>query len=95
MDRNVTMKPNIFEELQWRGMIFDRVEGKRLLNELIHVMDEKAPLAAIKAMSELGVLQAIYPPMTADSRTYSLIESVSSVLSWWKYLFLEDKKDCI
>lgn len=71
--------------------IFDRVEGKRLLNELIHVMDEKAPLAAIKAMSELGVLQAIYPPMTADSRTYSLIESVSSVLSWWKYLFLEDK----
>ncbi len=71
--------------------IFDRVEGKRILNELIHVMDEKAPLGAIKSMSELGVLTAIYNPMLTNSRIYALIESVSAVLSWWKYLFLDDK----
>ena len=71
--------------------IFDRVEGKRILNELIHVLDEKTPLPAIKSMSELGILQAIYPPLIINSRTYSLIDSVSAVLSWWKYLFLDDK----
>ncbi len=71
--------------------VFDKVEGKRILNELIHVLDEKNPLGPIKAMSELGVLQAIYPPMTISPKIFSLIDSVSGVLAWWKYLFLEDK----
>ncbi len=71
--------------------IFDRVEGKRILNELIHVMDEKNPLAPIKSMAELGIFKAIYPPIMTNARIFSLVESVSGVLAWWKYLFLEDK----
>ncbi len=71
--------------------VFDRVEGKRILNELIHALDEKNPLAPVKAMAELGILQAIYAPMTISPKIFLLIDSVTGVLSWWKYLFLPDK----
>ncbi len=71
--------------------VFDRVEGKRILNELIHVMDEKNPLSPIKSLGELGILESIYSPLTVNPRTLALIESASGVLSWWKYLFLDDR----
>ncbi|MBI4962630.1 MAG: CBS domain-containing protein [Desulfomonile tiedjei] len=70
--------------------VFDRVEGKRLLNELIHILNEKNPLAPLTLMASYGIVEALHPPLTLGPKTQELMEAVSGVLSWWKFLFLKD-----
>lgn len=70
--------------------MFDKVEGKRLLNELIHMLDEKNPVPPLSMMGELGILKALHPALTFTPKTRELAESVAGVLSWWKYLFIKD-----
>jgi tRNA nucleotidyltransferase (CCA-adding enzyme) len=67
--------------------IFDRVEGKRLLNELIHILEEKNPLVALHQTASLGILPALHPSLSFNAKVAELFESVAAVLSWWKYLF--------
>jgi len=71
--------------------VFDIVEGKRLLNELIHMLNEKNPLAPLTVMAGYGILEALHPSLTLSPKTLELIEAVSGVLSWWRFLFLKDK----
>ncbi|MFH0957143.1 MAG: CBS domain-containing protein [Pseudomonadota bacterium] len=71
--------------------IFDRVEGKRLLNELIHILDERNPSPALEQMSTIGILDALCSGLVYSQKTAELVDGVSGVLSWWKYLFLQDE----
>jgi tRNA nucleotidyltransferase (CCA-adding enzyme) len=71
--------------------VFDRVEGARLRNELIHILDEKRPSAPLALMGKLGIFEALHPALSFSRKTADLVESVSSVLSWWKYLYVQDK----
>jgi len=73
--------------------VFDRVEGKRLRNELIHILDEKNPLAPLQLMAELQIYPAIHPALNFGPRTRELVEGVTSVLSWWKYQFTGEHLD--
>jgi len=70
--------------------MFDKIEGKRLLNELIHILKEKNPLPALTMMSGFGIPQALHPSLSFTTRTSELMESISGVLSWWKYLYAKD-----
>lgn len=74
-----------------RMQLFDKIEGKRLLNELIHMLEEKNPLGPLNLMAGYGIFQALHPAMSFVPKTADLTESVGGVLSWWKYLFLKDK----
>ncbi len=71
--------------------IFDRVEGKRLLNELIHILEEKNPLLTLNQTARLGILPALHPALHFNAKNGELFESVGAVLSWWKYLFVKAK----
>ncbi len=71
--------------------ILERVEGKRLFNELLHILDERNPSPALEQMSTLGVLNALCPGLVFNQKISTLVDSVSGVLSWWKYLFLAQK----
>jgi len=71
--------------------LFDKVEGKRLLNELIHILEEKSPIPALEMMGNFGIFKAIHPALVFDAKAGELAEAVASVLSWWKYLFAKDK----
>ncbi|MCA1962091.1 MAG: CBS domain-containing protein [Desulfomonile sp.] len=73
--------------------VFDRVEGKRLRNELIHILEEKNPLAPLQLMADLQIYQAIHPALNFGPRTRELVEGVTSVLSWWKYQFTGEHLD--
>lgn len=73
--------------------IFDRVEGKRLLNELVHLLDEKNPLPGIVLMADFGVFEALHPAMEFTPKVRESVESVYQVLAWWKYLYLDEKID--
>ncbi|MDQ1240108.1 MAG: hypothetical protein QG577_2294 [Thermodesulfobacteriota bacterium] len=71
--------------------VFDKVDGKRITNELIHILDEKSPSAGLSAMAGYGVLQAIHEALTFGDKVSGLCESVSGVLSWWRYSFSRDR----
>lgn len=66
--------------------VFDKVEGKRLLNELVNMLNERNPLPALIQMTSLGIPQAIHPALVFTPRIWELVEAVTGVLSWWKYL---------
>ncbi len=74
-----------------RMQVFDRVEGKRLLNELIHILDEKNRIPSLALMCGYGIPQALHPALDFNSKTTEFVEAVAGVLAWWKYLFLKDK----
>ncbi len=71
--------------------VFDKVEGKRILNELIHILDEKNPMAPLTLMAGFGILKALHPSLQFNPKIVDLLESAVGVLSWWKYLFLGDE----
>ncbi|MEJ2716125.1 MAG: CBS domain-containing protein, partial [Deltaproteobacteria bacterium] len=73
--------------------VFDRVEGKRLRNELIYILAEKNPLPPLNLMGRLGVFSALHPALDFNPRTRDLVESISGVLAWWKYQFSGDRVD--
>ncbi len=76
-----------------RMKLFDKVEGKRLLNELIHMLEEKNPLSPLTLMEGYGIPQALHPALNFTPKIMELVESVIGVLSWWKYLFMKDQID--
>ena len=57
--------------------MFDKIEGKRLLNELIHILNEKNPIPALSMMAGFGIPQALHPALNLTSRTFELMESIS------------------
>jgi tRNA nucleotidyltransferase (CCA-adding enzyme) len=65
--------------------IFDKVEGKRLLNEFIYILNERNPLTSLTIMAAHGIPQAIHPALGITEKTKESVEAVSGVLSWWKY----------
>jgi tRNA nucleotidyltransferase (CCA-adding enzyme) len=73
--------------------VFANVEGKRIANELIHILEERSPSSCLSVMASYGVLPAIHPALSFDERARALFESAAGVLSWWKYLFKKDKVD--
>ena len=56
--------------------VFDKVEGKRLLNELIHTLNEKNPVPGLTLMGNLGILQALHPALSMPPRKADLVEAV-------------------
>ena len=73
--------------------VFDKVEGRRLLNELIHMLNEKNPVPSLTLMSVHGIPQALHPALDFNTKARELVEAAATVLVWWKYLFLKDKLD--
>jgi tRNA nucleotidyltransferase (CCA-adding enzyme) len=73
--------------------IFDKVEGTRILNELIHILKEKNLISCLTSMAGFGILQAIHPALTFNVKNKEMCESTAGVLSWWKYLFVKEKVD--
>ena len=71
--------------------IFDKVEGKRILNEFIHILDEKNLISSFTLMAGFGVLQSIHAALNFSDRTREKFESTAGVLSWWKYLFIKER----
>ncbi len=76
-----------------RMSIFDKIRGKRILNELKHILESSKPLPALSLLAELNIPQAVCPCWSVAPKTFELIESVTGVLAWWKYQALTDRMD--
>lgn len=71
--------------------VFDKIDGKRVTNELIHILEERSPSDCLGVMAGYGVLQAIHESLNFGDRSKSLFESTAGVLSWWRYSFSRDR----
>ena len=66
----------------------DKLGGKRLLAELIHILNEKEPLKAIIRMDSLGLLSFVHKKIRLTSEILSLLEESEQIISWFELLYL-------
>lgn len=73
-----------------RMHLLDKLGGRRLFNELVQIMREKEPTAAIKRMSVLGLLPFIHPSLKLLPATGRVLNEAGQVLAWFRLLYLDD-----
>ncbi len=71
--------------------VFGKVSGKRILAELILILNEKKNQQILKRMWELGLLEAISPHLSFDSRNEDIFKKVEKVLDWCEIAFPEKR----
>ncbi|UFS69854.1 CBS domain-containing protein [Geomonas sp. RF6] len=67
----------------------DKLGGRRLLSELVHILKEKEPLKGIYRMANLGLFRFIRPDLEFTPAVQNVLEGVREILSWFDLLFLE------
>jgi tRNA nucleotidyltransferase (CCA-adding enzyme) len=72
-----------------RMNFLDRLGGKRLLAELIHIFREKQPQQAIERMASLGLLQYIHPGLKMTPELRKLFLESGEIISWFDLLYLK------
>ncbi len=68
----------------------DKLGGERLMSELVQIMREKDPVAAIHRMSSLGFLCFIHPSLKLVPSTERVLQETGQVMAWFRLLYLED-----
>ncbi len=72
-----------------RMEFLDKLGGKRLLAELVHILRERDPSRAVERMNELGLLRFINPELRVTVQTHKVLEEAKKIVSWFELLFLE------
>jgi len=65
---------------------FRRLSGQRFRDELIAILEDRAPAEAVRRMTELDVLRLLHPALSADEDTLSLIQRCEEVFDWQRGL---------
>ena len=73
-----------------RAGLLERVGGKRLLGELLHIFKEQEPAPAMSRMAQLGLLPSIHPALRFGPDSEQLFAEVERVLAWYQLLYLEE-----
>jgi len=68
---------------------FEKLKGKRLLSELIHIFQETNFVNSIERMGELGLLKFIHPSITLKDELLELLKETQQVVSWFELLYLD------
>ncbi len=74
-----------------RMHLLDKLGGERLLSELVQIMREKEPTAAVGRMSSLGLLPFIHPALKLVPATERVLRETGQVMAWFRLLYLEDR----
>jgi len=73
-----------------RMQMLDKLGGTRLFNELVQIMREKEPVAAIERISALGLLPSIHPALRLVPASQKVLLETRQVMAWFRLLFLDD-----
>lgn len=66
------------------------LSGRRLFIELKLILMEDRPVQAIERMNEFKLLSFISPEIRFNNDLKKILESIESVISWFKLLYLEE-----
>ena len=69
----------------------ERLSGGRVLSELILILREEAPLAALKRMRDFHLFHFLHPKLKLDEKAEALFEQIHHVVSWFDLLFLDEQ----
>ncbi len=73
-----------------RMHLLDKLGGERLFNELVQILCEKDPTAAIGRMSSLGLLPFIHPALKMVPATERVLREAGQIMAWFRLLYLDD-----
>ncbi|WP_429885819.1 CBS domain-containing protein [Geoalkalibacter halelectricus] len=65
----------------------DRIGGPRLLNEIIHILEEPRPYPAIARLEELELIKFVHPALDIAGDTDEILERAMRALNWYELLY--------
>jgi tRNA nucleotidyltransferase (CCA-adding enzyme) len=74
-----------------RMNLLDKLGGERLMSELVQIMNEKKPIAAIERISSLALLSFIHPALKLTPATERVLHETGEVMAWFRLLYLKDR----
>ncbi len=74
-----------------RMHLLEKLGGERLFSELVQIMREKEPTAAIDRMSSFGLLPFIHPALKLIPSTGRVLQETGQVMAWFRLLYLTDR----
>lgn len=89
----ISKQTEAFMQVAIKKNLVDSLSGTRLLNEILLILKEKAPLNCILRMKEFGLLQFISSAMMAESSDFSALERIEKVLSWGEMVSLPEEPE--
>jgi len=73
-----------------------RVGGRRILNELCHILGEEQVIPALKRLDQLGLLPFISPGLTFDAEAERLFRAAARARHWFDLLYTgESYEPCL
>ncbi|HWI40486.1 MAG TPA: CBS domain-containing protein, partial [Verrucomicrobiae bacterium] len=72
-----------------RMNFLEKLGGKRLLAELIHIFRVNDPVDAVDRMGDLGLLRFIHPDLQWDREARGVMDEARKVADWFQLLFLD------
>jgi tRNA nucleotidyltransferase (CCA-adding enzyme) len=72
-----------------RMNFLEKLGGRRLFAELVHIFEEREPQHAVERMAELGVLQYIHRSLAAPVGTLALFQESVQIVGWYELLYLK------
>ncbi|MDD2734272.1 MAG: CBS domain-containing protein [Desulfuromonadaceae bacterium] len=74
-----------------RMHLLEKLGGERLLNELVQIMREKDPIAAIGRMASFGLLPYIHTALKLVAATERVLQETGQVMAWLRLLYLDER----
>ncbi len=74
-----------------RMHLLEKLGGERLLSELVQIMREKEPIAAMGRMASFGLLPYIHPALKLVAATERVLQETGQVMAWLRLLYLEER----
>ncbi len=62
--------------------LLGKLSYKRILHELVLILEEKDPLPALRRMEEIGVWEYVMPEVRFDPETWIMLRRIPRVLGW-------------
>jgi tRNA nucleotidyltransferase (CCA-adding enzyme) len=72
-----------------RMNFLDKLGGRRLFNELVHILEEKDTHLAIERIASLGALKFIHRSLEDISGVIQIVKESSLIISWFELLYLK------
>jgi tRNA nucleotidyltransferase (CCA-adding enzyme) len=71
----------------------EKLSGGRVFAELLLIFKEDDPASILRRLGESGLLKTINPSLSFNRDRAALFDRIKSVLSWYRFLFLEERHD--
>jgi tRNA nucleotidyltransferase (CCA-adding enzyme) len=69
---------------------FRELSGRRIFNELMLILLEDHPAAAVARLNDFGLLKVVHPALVCDKHVIALLHAVQQVVAWHDLLFLDE-----